>query len=52
MEPIFPDTIIIKAKYKEQYKKEIETNMLLKEAAKEYVKKHKDELPNFLTEGL
>jgi len=46
------EKILCIAKWREKFKKEKEFNSLMKQAARQYIKDHADELPDFLTKGV
>jgi len=46
------EKILCIAKWREKFKKEKEFNSMMKQAARQYIKDHADELPDFLTKGV
>lgn len=46
------EKILCIGKWRDKFKKEKEFNDLMRQAAKQYVKDHADELPDFLTKGV
>lgn len=46
------EKILCIGKWKDKFKKKKEFNAMMKQAAKQYIKDHTDELPDFLTKVL
>ena len=47
-----PNKVILMVEYRERFEKEERFRLMMKEVAKQYIKDHADELPDFLTKGI